>query len=463
VATVTNPVAQIQGEVDALTKQVGSISNIHQVVRVLGDKLYLRKDGEEDESSSPTTFRQLVSSFGYRQGAIGGNGWGLRSEQGKGIFEVDKLIVREEMQVNNLVANQISARGGKEILSAASIECSKVETTEQGFKCYFDQKRGSIANLFVVGDIAYSEVFNPNDITVKFYKREVIEVGNNYILLSLDGKGDGAPQVGDTIVQYGNTQDPHRQFVIIRDVIRGGYERMLAGLDGVNADGVEYYFAGRFEGSRPRWFVGDKQRDYAEWDGETFNIRGKLAVGSGVGGATVVEGGLVTAETVALGSGTINAGITGKGEGNDAIRFWAGETEDKKENAPFRVYDDGTTVVDGKGTFIDIVVKGSIRKPFGKLMDDATIETRDNYTYQGIGSQPQIPWDINQSGRRLTLVGSMTLSAPSQNPLQNFYEDGDVKRELVIDHELVELLGYADLGVFYGWIVLNRKPFRIAQ
>lgn len=466
VTTSTNPVAKLQGEVDALTKQVGSISNIQQVVRAIGDKLYLRKDGFEETSNSPTKFNKLVSSLGYRQGAVGGNGWGLRSEQGKGIIEVDKLIVRDEMQVNSLVVNQVSAIGGKEILSAASIVCTKVEYKDDGTICYFDQKQGSVSNLFVVGDIAYSQVYNPNNITVKYYKREVKEVGDNYILLSLEGYGNGAPQVGDVIAQYGNTDTekyPDRQYVIIRDVIGGGYERMLSDLNSVNAEGTEYYFAGRMVGDTPRWFVGNVDGDYAEWKDGTLNIKGKLAVGSDVGGATVVEGGLVTAETIALGGDVVKAGITGKGEGDDAIRFWAGETEDKKENAPFRVYDDGTIVVDGKGTFIDIVVKGSTRNPFGKLMDDATIETRDNYTYQGIGPEPQIPWDIDQSGRRLTLVGSMTLSAPSQNPLQNFYEDGDVKRELVIDHELVELLGYADLGVFYGWIVLNRKPFRISQ
>lgn len=289
VTTSANPVAKLQGEVDALTKQVGSISNIQQVVRVVGDKLYLRKDGFEETSNSPTKFNKLVSSRDYRQGAVGGNGWGLRSEQGKGIFEVDKLIVRDEMQVNSLVVNQVSAIGGKEILSAASITCSRVETTEQGFKCYFDQKRGSVANLFVVNDIAYSQVFNANDITVKFYKREVIEVGDNYILLSLEGDGNGAPQEGDVIAQYGNTENVNRQYVIIRDVIGGGYERMLSDLNSVNAEGVEYYFAGRMQGGTPRWFVGNADGDFAEWKDGTLNIKGKVVFQQGSSGLENLE------------------------------------------------------------------------------------------------------------------------------------------------------------------------------
>ena len=275
VTTSLNPVAKLQGEVDILTKQVGSISNIQQIVRAIGDKLYLRKDGVEDISNSPTEFNKLVSSRNYRQGAVGGKGWGLRSEQGKGIFEVDKLIVRDEMQVNSLIVNQVSSIGGKEILSAASIECTRIDTTNDGYICYFDRKRGSIANLFQVNDIAYSQVFTPNNKEVKYYKREVIAISDNSITLSLQGDGDGMPQVGDVIAQYGNTKDVNRQYVIIRDVIGGGYERMLSNLDSVTASGVEYYFAGRLDGNAPKWFVGD-DNNYAKWENGKLVIKGEV-------------------------------------------------------------------------------------------------------------------------------------------------------------------------------------------
>ena len=274
----SNPIATLQGEVDTLSKQVGSISNVQQIVRAVGDKLYLRKDGLEDFSNSPSRFGSELSSRGYRQGTIGGQGWGLRSEQGKGIFECDKLVVREDMKVNSLVVNQVSAVGGKEILSAASIVCTNVESVVEGFKCYFDQKRGSVGNLFVLGDIAYSQVFDSNDIEVKYYKREVIEVGDNYILLSNDSEGEGTPQANDVIVQYGNTLVPSRQYVIIRDVIGGGYERMLANLNSLTTEGVEYYFAGRLEGDTPRWFVGNSTQFIEYYKGE-LRINAKLKVG----------------------------------------------------------------------------------------------------------------------------------------------------------------------------------------
>lgn len=280
VTTSLNPVAQLQGEVDVLAKQVGSISNIQQVVRAVGDKLYLRKDGVEDVSNSPTEFNQLISSRGYRQGAVGGSGWGIRAEQGKGIIEVDRLVVRDDLQVNTIVSNQIEAIGGKQIESAARITCTKVEDTDSGYKCYFDQKQGSVVNLFKVNDIALSQVFSPDNSEVKYYKREVTAISNNSITLSLEGDGDGMPQEGDVIVQYGNTEDVNRQYVIIRDVIGGGYERMLSDLNSVTASGTEYYFAGRLDGETPRWFIGNKDNQHIEYKDGQLNIVANVALGS---------------------------------------------------------------------------------------------------------------------------------------------------------------------------------------
>lgn len=485
VATSSNPVAKLQGEVDVLTKQVGSISNVQQIVRAVGDKLYLRKDGFSDTSNSETVFNKQISSKDYRQGAVGGQGWALRNEQGRGILECDKLIVRDEMQVNSLVVNQVSVFGGKEILSAANITCTRVEATEQGYKCYFDQKRGSVANLFVEHDIAYSQVYNAKDVTVKYYKREVVEVGDNYILLSLDGDGDGAPQEGDVIAQYGNTEVRERQYVIIRDVIGGGYERMLSDLNSVDATGIEYYFAGRMDGDTPRWFVGNAESDYAEWKDGTLSIKGKLAIGSDVGGATVVEGGLVTAETIALGGDVVKAGITGVGDSDDDVRIWAGTTEENKDNAPFRVLQSGKVVaknaeIEGKikateGELEKVVIKGSTRSPF---VEPATvIDPNNNYSYEKVSdnyisydfankytgkSVIELPTEVDKAdGRRITLVGNFHVQTSEDT---TFYENGRESTSLDVFFEVVELLGFSVPStvtygerVFKGWIVLSRQ------
>ncbi|MBO7510571.1 MAG: tail fiber domain-containing protein, partial [Bacteroidales bacterium] len=157
--------------------------------------------------------------------------------------------------------------------------CTQVVDDPAGYYCYFNQKQGTVANLFVVGDFAMGQMFDPTNLEVRYYKARVDEIGSNYILLSkTDKDGDGAPAVGDTIVQHGHESNTARQFVIVRDVIGGGYERMLSGLDAVDAEGDEYYFAGRLASQGPRWFVGDSLGEYAEWVNGRLNIKGTLVV-----------------------------------------------------------------------------------------------------------------------------------------------------------------------------------------
>lgn len=59
---------------------------------------------------------------------------------------------------------------------------------------------------------------------------------------------------------------------------------------------------------------------------------------------TAIDGGLVTSGTlqVAGEDGQVLAGMTGKGTGSAAVRYWAGKTFAERESAPFRVLQDGT-------------------------------------------------------------------------------------------------------------------------
>ncbi len=59
---VANPVERLTGEVTELHKQIGSISNVSQIVRAVGDKRYLRKD-MYDRASAPIDFMQGFDSY----------------------------------------------------------------------------------------------------------------------------------------------------------------------------------------------------------------------------------------------------------------------------------------------------------------------------------------------------------------------------------------------------------------
>lgn len=304
--TSANPVSLLQGEVSAITRQLGSISNVEQIVRAVGDKLYLRKDGIPDRSMSPTEFASLLTSLGFRSGIVGGRGWGFyKDENDNWVLETDRLNVRQDMRVNNLVINQITASGGVVVESAAAMEITRVNNTPEGFVCYFDQKDGSVANLFREGDVAYCNRMTPGNGDLKFYKRRVVAVAEGSVTLAngtlyypeADGSfgagvnGSGTPSEGDVIVQYGSYTDSNRRFVIVRDVVGGGYERYIEELDSVDSTGTEYYFVGRqadMYNGRPRFYIGDKD-GFIEWKNGKLTIKGELSVQSTVEGKTIDE------------------------------------------------------------------------------------------------------------------------------------------------------------------------------
>ena len=344
VTVVEGAVQQLQGSVEVIRSTYAKTADIESVVRRVSAPLFLKKTGEADSSTSPTTFASKVTSKNFRQGDIGGAGWGFytetdatpsasasparrmlrataassANEEGDSVLELDKLVVRKEMRVNELVVNQITYMGGKQIISAASIECTQVVEDSDGYICYFDQKQGTVGNLFRVGDIAMGQTFDEMNDEVRYYRALVTAIGENYIVISKTEKtGAGAPAKGDVIVQYGSKTVAARQFVIVRDVIGGGYERMLSDLNSVTATGKEYYFAGTTKDSMesefialtdntgaylydntgallgytkrapsPRWFVGNSEKDeegayigdFAEYYKGVLTIKGRVSV-----------------------------------------------------------------------------------------------------------------------------------------------------------------------------------------
>ena len=323
VAAVLSPMEKLEGEVSVLKANAVEMNNIEAIINKIANVSFLKKTGETQKSYSPTSFASLIQSTDFRQGDIGGRGWGLYRSNAlpdsdehsdyagdesehpsethkRAILEVDELTVRHTMRVNQLVVNQISYEGGKQIISAAGMECSEAYADrivvsgayKNVYICHFNQKRGSVANLFQVGDIALGQVFSASNVEVKYYRRRVVACGEDYIALSNESgefTGEGVPAAGDVIVQYGSYTNPERRYAIIRDVIGGGYERMISGLSDVNSAGVEYYFAGQQTGTGMRWFIGDDGQ-YARWTPNGgLEIAGKITVKAGSVGLTEFE------------------------------------------------------------------------------------------------------------------------------------------------------------------------------
>lgn len=132
-------------------------------------------------------------------------------------------------------------------------------------------------------------------------------------------------------------------------------------------------------------------------------------------------------------------------------------------------------VICNSGTFKNIKVIGSMRNPFNLANDSFDTDYSDNVAMLSDDRDAwltaySMPWDVSQSGRRLTIVnykwgstlasGKASINAPSG---KYFFEDGIKKSKLKVSREIVEMIGYGTTTEFYGWIVLNRIDLMTSQ
>lgn len=221
-----NPITLIEGKVDAISKQMYSSKQAIKDAIEAFAQFYLRKDGLPDASFSttdfraPVTFRDRITDYNFRQGDFGGYGFGVYTDpDGNRVVEADVLVGRVALRVNEFIFDQVEYVGGQKIYSAAAMTVSKVESTATIWRCYFDNKQGTVRNMFLAGDLAFCQRFNGTEEGgYTTYWAKVTAIGSDYIELSktdLMSAGSGSPAVGDNIIQLGNSSDQDRQSAII--------------------------------------------------------------------------------------------------------------------------------------------------------------------------------------------------------------------------------------------------------
>lgn len=201
--------------------------------------LLLGTGGLGISSDGIATLKEVVSAA-FRSGALG-SGFKLGDYNGgsDSYLEVDRLLVRKTAEFIKLVIRELQSVGGEIVLSPASMKISKVDFLQKGtllpeygtaplrydvYRCSFLTKRNGeeITNPFAVNDLVRCQTFNIKEGTTanaknKYYWRRVTMVGTDYIdILALSGGnyGDSQPEVGDELVQMGNTTDVARQSVL---------------------------------------------------------------------------------------------------------------------------------------------------------------------------------------------------------------------------------------------------------
>lgn len=225
-------------------------------------------------SDGIATLKEVVSAA-FRSGALG-SGFKLGDYNGGGdsYLEVDRLLVRKAAEFVKLVIRELQSVGGEIVLSPASMKISKVDFLKKGtllpeygtaplrydvYRCSFLTKRGDeeITNPFVVNDLVRCQTFNIKEGTTanaknKYYWRRVTAVGTDYIdILALSGGnyGDSQPEVGDELVQMGNTTDVARQSVLYLSAYGSDSPsiKLYKGVNNYTLDGKEIFVVSRDE------------------------------------------------------------------------------------------------------------------------------------------------------------------------------------------------------------------------
>ena len=214
-----------------------------------------------------------IASAAFRSGALGsGFKLGNYSDSEDSYLEVDRLLVRKAAEFVKLVIRELQSVGGEIVLSPASMKISKVQFLRAGtilpkiptlqydvYRCSFLTKRGDeeITNPFAVNDLVRCQTFNIKEGTTanaknKYYWRKVVRVGTDYIdILALSGGnyGDSQPEVGDELVQMGNTTDVARQSVLYLSAYGSDSPsiKLYKGVNDYTLDGKEIFVVSRDE------------------------------------------------------------------------------------------------------------------------------------------------------------------------------------------------------------------------
>ena len=288
----------LQLRIDAVKQDILASVGGADVLKT-GLKYFLRKD-TEDTANEKLTFLKGAKFGKYSSGPLGGGGAINVNPDGSTTAEFDFLKIRRKAEFAEITIDELKSVGGTIILSNASLICSAVETLGDRYRCYF-QKNGTdgrdVVNQFAVDDLARCQTFATTH--TKYYWRQVVGVGDDYIDLSVDiaDENSDIPSAGDVIVQLGNTTDVDRQSAQILSCYGNDAPSFIM-LNGINDFSLTqkdifgvvfdqqskqpmlYNYGSMMMGSR------DKSGDYITFDPKTgeFFIKAKVQFAAGSSG-----------------------------------------------------------------------------------------------------------------------------------------------------------------------------------
>ena len=195
-------------------------------------------DGKGNAELLTAVVKELLSSGDYSGGGLTDRGWKLGMDEDRlSHLIVDKLTVRQVMNVFELLINKVRSVGGQICVSAANGKIKAVEEQGDYWHITFEQE-----NTFVAHDLMRCQVFTGT--SQKAYWVEVAGIANGGIIVEKSEFETAQPEEGDECVLMGNTETANRQNLVLISASEDGHPRVDV-LDGVNAKNFDHALRAR--------------------------------------------------------------------------------------------------------------------------------------------------------------------------------------------------------------------------
>lgn len=184
-------------------------------------------DGKGNADLLTAVVKELLSSGDYSGGGLTDRGWKLGMDEDRlSHLIVDKLTVRQVMNVFELLINKVRSVGGQICVSAANGKIKAVEEQGDYYLISFEQE-----NMFVRHDLVRCQTFTGTDL--RSYWVEVADVTTDGIVVAKEEFEDVEPKAGDECVLMGNTAVENRQNLVLISATEDGEPRVDV-MDGVS-------------------------------------------------------------------------------------------------------------------------------------------------------------------------------------------------------------------------------------
>lgn len=184
-------------------------------------------DGKGNAELLTAVVKELLSSGDYSGGGLTDRGWKLGMDEDRlSHLIVDKLTVRQVMNVFELLINKVRSVGGQICVSAANGKIKAVEEQGDYYLISFEQE-----NMFVRHDLVRCQTFTGTDL--RSYWVEVADVTEAGIVVAKEEFENVEPKAGDECVLMGNTAVENRQNLVLISATEDGEPRVDV-MDGVS-------------------------------------------------------------------------------------------------------------------------------------------------------------------------------------------------------------------------------------